>query len=1039
MTQVNFYFFEIEEGTIDMAAVPADLITLNVLPLPTNAAEVNWKQYLFYMIAYCDTFHDFAKERKLEGEGRSVSSSDIPNRVEFVIDLIEKMDPTIPFKSTYLPIINSLKKGTFENNVYYAFTRLLKNTLIESITDAAIKASIKEYLPSVFSLSANEELIQEDMNETVFQTPGQIPPIQAKIIELYMPAIVYRNETKDNFIGFLKSAYGECIDADTKLKFVEDTASFPRNIFTEKLDNFKKIITTQTKWDPAGLSKIDGPTITASQNVSAPSFRSTQKSDSPQDTYTAQSAYFEQATDKITYPGNTYTITKAGPSVNHLFMHMALEGSSVSPTLKDKFKQMIRASKKDSKKNMVLPLDAEAGSVSNSDIRLRRLTSSKRSGDYENIHSAMQTGSLMFTGDEPAFTYGVLNKCPIVFHSCSVSGHHFKLYVPPPRDLAVAAREAEERVILNGVLRAAELQKLFGITDIFYKSFFKNLKDAVYSSDVISVYGNVEAGRFLQEYIRYDIIEVLISDGFIPETFKGISDIFKTFAADAFGPLANYEEIDIRALQAGNFSDELKAALSKIDIPELKQRNDALEGELSVLRQYIPLKFHRTLTHVNAVNATLFKPNRSGQAFLVNGVTKYNLEPSALFPNYKNMEANIGDIAKLLNLNKKITNERLIKKNNASLKMIYRELNYLDGIPTTEDAARARAEAIEYIDKWLVIEGGLINVKKNRTARHHKKLDSKVKTRKRFNLKPSTNKYKSLHQAISAMDTSKIPFNLTPENYADLIVYRLVINDVILKISPNKIEVKNEHQYGGAPLTGEMMSYCMNLFENHIEPFFRKHLDATGNSQDLFVSILRSVVGGTFIQDVELLLSEISNSPEFPGDVNNHLYEDMKVNAISALNGIFNTLDKSYKKADKILKVQERQRNTLFNDLKVVLNYYLTTPTISDRFFSDMSMITTYFNEIFILENGVSVARDKAETDLDTLGDEPTYNDRDILQNYVKYAIEDYIDAEIMGIAVAVAPGGAEGAHAGGSIERALSRQRRRRNGSPRRKSLKNR
>jgi hypothetical protein len=1030
-----------------MAAAPGDLITLNVLPLPTTAGEVDWKQYLFYMIAYSDTFHDFAKERKLEGEGRSVTSSDIPNRVNFVMDLIDKMDSSIPFKSVYLPIINSFKKSTFENNVYSAFTRLLKNNLIESIPNEAIKRSIQEYLPTVFSLIANEELIQQDMNETAFQTPGQIPRIQAKIIELYMPAVVYRDDTKDNFIGFLKSAYSECIDADTKLKFVEDTASFPRNIFTEKLDNFKKIITTQTKWDPAGLSKIDGPTDIARQNVSAPSFRSTQKSNSPQDTFTAQSAYFEQATDKITYPGNTYRITKAGPSVNHLFMHMALEGDSVSPQLKEKFKQMIRASKKDSKKNMVLPLDAEAGTASNSDIRLRRLTSSKRSGDYENIHSAIQTGSLMFTGDEPAFTYGVLNKCPIVFHSCSVSGHHFKLYIPPPKDLVLAAREVEERAILDAVLRAAELQKLFGITDIFYKSFFKNLKDAVYSSDEISVYGNVEAGRFLQEYIRADIIEVL-SENLDIKAFRGE---FQQLMG-AMGPLANYEEIDTKTLQAGNFNEKLQSALSKINIPELKERNKYLDVKLSDIRQYIPLRFHKTLTHVNAVNATLFKPTRSGQAFLVNGVNRYNLEPSALFPDYKNMETNIGDIAKLLNLNKKITNERLIKKNTASLKRIYEELNY-PGIPTPESAAATRTEAIKYIDRWLVSEGGLVNVKKPMTARHRKKSNSKGKTRKRFNgvnLKPSTNKYESLHKAISAFDSSNIPFKLTPQNYADLIVYRLVINDVILKISPNKIEIKNEKHHGGAVMTVDMMSYCMDLFENHIGIFFRKHLDATGNSHDLLVSILRSVIGGTFIQDVELLLSEISNSPTFPHDINTRLYENMKSNATTALDSIFKMLDTSYSNAKTIVKVHERNHSARFDQIKAVVDYYLATPPprISDNFFQHMDIITHYFNELFIEGKGEAVPRAKAEDAMNALDDEPTFKDKDILQDYVKYALNDYLEVEIIGSAAAAGAAGATGAapsghpgggHGGGSIERALSRQRRRRNGSPRRKSLKNR
>jgi hypothetical protein len=1010
-----------------------NIISLDVLPLPKTADEVAWKQYLFYMIAYCDTFHDFAKERPLEGEGRSVSKADIPNRFTFVQDLIKKMDSSIPF-NTYLPIINSFKSGTFENNVYSAFTRLLNNPLINAIPDEAIRSSIKAYLPSVFSVSTNEELIQQDMNEKAFRTPGQIPPINAKVIELYMPAVVYGAETQDNLISFLKVAYPECIDTEI-VKIVEDTASFPRNIFTTKMNNFKKIITTQTRWDPAGLSSFESANNEiANENVSAPSFRSTEPSTSPVDKFTYNSAYFNQAANTLIYPGGNYTITKAGPSVNHLFMHMAIEGDNVSGPLKDKFKQMIRAAKKDSKKNMTLPLDTNAGNDAGKDLRLRRLTSSKRSGDYENIHSAIQAKAIMFTGDEPAFTYGVLNKCPIVFHSCSASGHHFKLYIPPPTDPVAAAAAAEERKTVTAVLKAAELQKFFGGADIFYKSFLKNLKEVVFSSAEISIFTRSDVGRLLQVYLSKELeldrefFEDLVKARVI---FRNLGDV----------QLANLSILDISSLQSDKYSRLLEEKLR--EIPDLETRNSLLEAKLSEIRKYIPLKFHHNLTSINAVNATLFKANTLGLPFLVNGANKYKLDPGGMFPHYKNLESNLGGIAKLLTINDKITNANLKRKNN---NMIEGALEYLDinTIPDAETASKSTEIANNLIDKWLVspIEGGHIKLAMPTMAGIKRSYNNKYYnvnvTRKRAR-NTVKNKYLTLHKAISNLDRSKIPFKLSPQDYADMVVYRLVMNDVILEIMPSKpviYQEKNmddaiELQDGGAPMSGDMKSYCIDLFMNHIEPFFRKHMEGTsGSASDMHVSVLRSIVGGTFIQDIELLLSEIIGSPEFPGDANSRIYTNMKTNAEITLNSIFTKLDNSYSNNNgKILKVNERHEFVSFDEIKGILNYYLVTPIIADRFFHDMDKIITYLNNLFIEVSVVPVSRDIAETAIDTLVDEPTYADKNILQDYIKYAVNDYLEVEILGVTVP----------SGGSIERAISRQRRKRNGSPRRKSLKNR
>ena len=1026
-----------------MAAVAPVILTIDALPLPMKVNEVPWKQYLFYMIAYCDTYHDFAKERKLEGEGRSVSKADIRDRVQFTLDLIKGMDDSLPF-NMYFNVINSLRTGTFENNVYSAFTRVLNNPLLAKIDNNAIRSNIQGYLRDVFSLLVNQELNQQSMNEKAFQ---MVPTINSPIIELYMPAVVYSDTIQDNLINFLKAAYPDCVDSGI-IKFVEDTASFPRNIFTTKLSNFNKVVTTQTKWDPAGLSKFDY-IIPTSDVVSAPSFRATQKASSPQATFNYSSAYFNQRTDEIMYLGGTHKITKAGPSVNHLFMHMALEGdaSIITPQLQAKFKVMINAAKKDSKKNMVLPLNKEAGNPAGKDTRLRELTSSKRSGDYENIHSAIHTSSLMFTGDEPAFTYAILNKCPVVFHSTSSSGHHFKLYIPANKDPAIAAAAAAKREILAAALKAAELQKFFGGADMFYKSYLTNLKTAVFSSANISVYARADVGRILQVYMAKDL-----------ETYAELFDalvnartLFRNMAGNI--PLANVSLIDINKLQGADFSNVLISKLLKIGLGDLESRNAILEAKLSEIRKYIPLKFHQTLTVANAIDATLFKPNTTGLPLLINGTKRYNLEPGAMFPYYKNLEGNIGGISKLLNTNGKITNQTLIRKNN---EMVEDTLEYL-GMPVIPDAATAAASTMTanaLIDRWLVAPaaGGHMEVELRRATTKRMRNNSfnipvKLNTsRKRIRNTVSENTYVTLHNKLSRLDPSKIPFKLTPQEYADMIVYRLVINDVIMELTSDEpmapvvesnTEMSNDPQLGGAVMTPTMLSHCMDLFNNQIEPFFRKHLDGTtAKAEDMLISVLRSVVGGTFIQDIEMLLNEISSSPEIPGDANSALYEAMKTGAANTLNGIFNMLDRSYSDPTRILKINERHEGISFDDIKSVLTYYSTGPIITDRFFDDMNKIVTYINNLFLEDVSGAVTRCDAEAAMLAIPDDATIDNKDALQNYVKYALNDYLEVEILGVPL-TGPDATRCTVMGGS--RSRDRRKKHKRGSPRRRSLKHR
>ena len=187
---------------------------------------------------------------------------------------------------------------------------------------------------------------------------------------------------------------------------------------------------------------------------------------------------------------------------------------------------------------------------------------------------------------------------------------------------------------------------------------------------------------------------------------------------------------------------------------------------------------------------------------------------------------------------------------------------------------------------------------------------------------------------------------------------------------------------------------------------------------------------------------EIAGSPEFPGDANSGLYEGMKTNAAAVLNGIFDKLITSYNDPAMILKVNEHHVDgAAFADVSRVLTYYSTTPIVTDAFFPNMNVILTYLNNIFIVHAGVAIARAAAEPAMLAVPDEGAIGNISALQNYVKYALNDYLEVEILGVPAApVASLVASLVAAPVAAPKGGSRSRDRRNkhkrGSPRRRSL---
>ena len=602
-------------------------------------AETAWKQHLFYLIAYCDTYHDFAKERKSEGKGRSVTKDGIVDRIEFVKEIIRTMNPEFNCES-YLTEILKFKSGTFENCMFSSFTKLLNNNLI-NVIDPVKRDLIYAHLRDVFSVGPDQELTIQTMNESAF-TGGVPMNLKTNIIDITMSSVVYSDSTKDTVIRFLKEKYPSCLSDDGKLRIVEDAAYFPRSLFIGKInDNFIKIITTQTKWDPAGLSLsgFERANVSASDIVSAPSFRALYKNTAGADVFNANSAYFNQATDKIHYSNKEFTITKPGPSVNHLFMHMALEGESVSVALKVKYKTMILDSRIDSKKNMVLKILDGAGAAAGKDTRLRELTSSKRSGDYENIHSAIRSKSFMITGDEPAFIYAILNKCPAMFHSISGVSHRMRLYIPEMGTEEERAARREEDKLQAMILESAQLYTIFGATDSIYKGFLTNLKNVIFRKE-IEVLNNKESGLILQNYFlnelksKEDLFKNLIQARKIFELFhpyKALKEMENLTEKQVKSLIEHLSDID------GDIGEQI--VLGNLD--NIKERNDLLNTKLSEVLIDIPKKFRNDADKIVLLDPLLFKRNTVGLPFVIirnaGGIETYKIDPGSLFPHYKNV------------------------------------------------------------------------------------------------------------------------------------------------------------------------------------------------------------------------------------------------------------------------------------------------------------------------------------------------------------------------------------------------------------------
>ncbi|NCW13604.1 MAG: hypothetical protein EBV82_10715, partial [Chitinophagia bacterium] len=344
-------------------------------------------------------------------------------------------------------------------------------------------ASLNLYLYNeVYQLTPGTVLQQDIIQdgETYFQSSkGRL---SSAIFEINIPAIVYTEDWQNRLIDFIKDAYSQCLvepgNLATPLKIVEDASAFPKSLFTNAVQNlrqFVKLNAPQTHWDPAGFHNFPDKIRTSHLNLvvgtkwGAPSFGCSQGLNvaaTIKAQFNSQTNYFqlEEANknilqlDIMPYVSPRKLNITAGPSVNHLFMHMVLNANS------DKLREVVGAGRIDDVirnakrminfansplkspqglKNITLPLK-EILDREDKAAYLRQLETSKMSGDHEDKNAALFNNAVLWCSDEPLFCACVLDKVPAVYVRRPGPSIILRFYVPPP-----ASPEESQRIKLE--------------------------------------------------------------------------------------------------------------------------------------------------------------------------------------------------------------------------------------------------------------------------------------------------------------------------------------------------------------------------------------------------------------------------------------------------------------------------------------------------------------------------------------------------------------------------------------------------------------
>jgi len=823
---------------------------------------------LFISLACCDTFHDFKggergkKAKNEEGDSLNLSFVGI-NYADFAKETIKLMYPEFPAVDTINRIIsmkNKFKDGSFENAMYRAFSTI-DNEAVSLLTTNAV---IKTHLRSVFGIGENEAPTFQQIDPSFFL--GEHKFVQTStLIDFVLPRVLYSVKTSENIITFMKEAYPDSIDKNGKLKFVEDASAFPRDIFiTQSSSNFIKTATPQSKWDSGGYSGFTPEGQPEAGETSAYSF----------------GTYFDKAENSavftpngVKFPGPVGTMSlndKCGPSVNHLILHLISQSKHFEePRNKELCLRIL--DNPDKKKNYKFKL--QIAKTEAEKVKLCKLfTTYKRTGDYENIHSAIINDAVCFTSDEPAFTYAIANKCPCVLHIRLPGYHKFRFYIPPSEGV-IGTLKAAQKTLASLVSDTVELQSLFSITNTFYNNFTTNINESL-SAEISLIKGDQSDLAMLGELLRYLILknlnsqtdlnrDLLDSAEIINEIGKVLEDLNLQHVEDKINSIVKSAS---SALSGGGGSSAANINEEQIEeikrkIQEMKQTVEGVNtGELTTklaeIRQYIPKKFLLGDKEVYFKDSTMFKKVTDNTGLFSTEdplPKKYKFNAVALLPHYNEIVDSIQVIQKNIRLIKLSDKESYRKKIIATLGDAIRD--YVDDADdsvaklfsgnTLQENLRekiselASAEYTRFQTIWITPrttgkkKGGAFN--KNATRRN-----------KVIN-------YNEIYKKICKLKIKHVPYGLKLSEYAALFLERLIITDILYVesqeykkkiimlskdyvesavIDPSNSAVHNtseksnevEPLHGGGKITHLEKEYWQGIFWDYIEPFFRKNI-----------------------------------------------------------------------------------------------------------------------------------------------------------------------------------------------------------------------
>jgi len=1015
------------------AADPKEIYTISTLPeaFPEVAGDENevreraWKRYLFYVLGYCDTYHDFAAPRDEDGGATLNLGVKGPVRSKYIIEnVIDKMD-SLNFRAIRDTVRGDL---TFEKSMYYTFTNLINNPLIQTLSEA-YRSPIRDHLSDIHRMSrgmAFQNSKIEDGDIFFRSIVGEIPA--SSILELRIPAIPYGSTWQKNFIDFLHKLFPSSV-VEGRLRIVEDTATFPRELFTTNPVNFsrfQKLDIPQTRWDPAGLTNFNDKSMSnllrTGGNVSAPAFRSLEKfSENTTQLFAKDRAFFQQvgAEDSLTVGKERIRELKRGPSVNHLFCHIvvhsdltlicqglgaksAAEVSSKSEEIKRDAKRLINSANDPlkSRKNSTIRLIADAPGEKENPALLRKYTTSKRTGDYENANAAKFHNAVLFGGDEPEFVYAMLNEQPAIYHTSGAGGHKFRIFIPrisgqTPEQLELAQ---QEQTVNNYIHKTFEFTRLFSKVKGFVTSFLESITRVLSNKLIVTGSKNND---YMENLLKYMISRIILKNSPAIKRFQNASEAFGNVSPDIKAVLDKYNLTSIELTSLPDLKRVLlKSVKEKTESLEgLQKASEAVDVDMAILAN-IPRSLHIDTRNIrpNAMNAfresirkPLFYDTSDNIGLRINSplfpeLNGLNEELPVIVESfsYIHLETNLQIDELPRSVRVKLKSHRIKVKDKLSELQIPEQMaDYTaEEMKGAYEASRRELDAL--ITDFQSQKGG-DNTKNNTRSNKNKNKNKLSKntnnnTRRRSNLEKMSNldMYEYVRESIAKVKSA--PYGLTPQQYADQIVFRMIIIDSINEIEDNTTEnitVPRERansitsdpdlnlygsfdelslQSGGAYTQEESIEW-QRLYTDIIQPFWDTvHFNEPFNIRD---SMLVSIVNGSFIQSVIPFLEKfilidpsITIQPattvgakrrrmgEGEGDRAAPITR-MVAAAKAAYNHITRLLDHSFNDKYYIFLLKRLGDRTVEDWKTTFTNNYFRDGIVIDAFFSEME---AYFN-----------------------------------------------------------------------------------------------